>query len=124
MAKGDTTVELDVMRAYDAAGKDAGRRVLVDRVWPRGISKQELGADAWVKSVAPSDALRKWFGHDPGRWDGFRERYFKELDANPDGLEELYGALRGAKRATLLFGAKDEAHNNAVALVEYLSRRR
>ena len=125
MANGDTTVDLDVMRAHDAAGKKSrGRRVLVDRLWPRGISKEALGTDAWVKSVAPSDGLRKWFGHDPARWDGFRERYFKELDDNPEGLEALYDALRGVKRATLLFGAKDEQHNNAVALVEYLQRRR
>lgn len=125
MGKDDATVDLDTMRAHAAvARKGRGRRVLVDRIWPRGISKEELGADAWVKSVAPSDRLRKWFGHDPARWDGFRERYFKELDDNPQGLEELYNALRGVKRATLLFGAKDEEHNNAVALVEYLSRRR
>lgn len=122
MAREGTTVELDARRAYDGPAAGDGRRVLVDRVWPRGITREELGIDAWVKEVAPSDGLRKWFGHDPERWDGFRERYFRELDENPEGLEALYAELRGAKRATLLFGARDEARNNAVALVEYLTR--
>ena len=122
MVRQGTTVELYARRAYETAADGDGRRVLVDRVWPRGISKEELGAHAWVKSVAPSDKLRKWFGHDPERWDEFRERYFKELDDNPEGLEELYSGLRGVRRATLLFGAKDEEQNNAVALIEYLNR--
>lgn len=122
MGKAGTTVELAAKRAYAAAANGDGRRVLVDRVWPRGITREKLGADAWVKEVAPSTELRKWFGHDPARWDEFRERYFKELDDNGEGLEALYSELRGVKRATLLFGARDEAHNNAVALVEYLSR--
>lgn len=122
MGKAGTTVELAAKRAYEAAANGDGRRVLVDRVWPRGITREKLGADAWVKEVAPSTELRKWFGHDPARWDEFRERYFKELDDNGEGLEALYSELRGVKRATLLFGARDEAHNNAVALVEYLSR--
>ncbi len=122
MGKAGTTVELAAKRAYEAAANGDGRRVLVDRVWPRGITREKLGADAWVKEVAPSTELRKWFGHDPARWEEFRERYFKELDDNGEGLEALYSELRGVKRATLLFGARDEAHNNAVALVEYLSR--
>lgn len=119
-----TTVELVARRAYDGPARGDGRRVLVDRVWPRGVSKEALAADAWVKDVAPSDGLRKWFNHDPERWDEFRERYFKELDGNPEGLEALYRELRGVKRATLLFAARDEEHNNAVALVEYLQRGR
>jgi|SRR5690554_1454798 len=124
MARGGTTVELDARRAYGGPAAGDGRRVLVDRVWPRGVSKEDLGADAWVKEVAPSDGLRRWFGHDPARWDGFRERYFSELDGNPEGLEALYSELRGVKHATLLFGARDEEHNNAVALIEYLQRGR
>src|SRR5690606_37846204 len=90
-----TTVELVARRAYDGPARGDGRRVLVDRVWPRGVSKEALAADAWVKDGAPSDGLRKWFNHDPERWDEFRERYFKELDGNPEGLEALYRELRG-----------------------------
>lgn len=123
MGKDGTTVELLARRAYERPAAGDGRRVLVDRVWPRGISKEKLAADAWVKEVAPSDGLRKWFDHDPERWDEFRKRYFKELDENPEGLETLYGELRGAKRATLLFGARDGERNNAVALLEYLQRK-
>ena len=122
MAAGRTSAELRTRRAYEPAGDSDGRRVLVDRVWPRGISKQKLAADAWVKEVAPSDALRKWFGHDPERWEEFRRRYFKELDDNGEALEALQAELRGARRATLLYGARDEEHNNAVALAEYLQR--
>ena len=121
MAGRDTTVDLYARRAYEAASRGDGRRVLVDRVWPRGITREKLKADAWVKDVAPSGTLRKWFGHDPARWDEFRRRYFKELDDNPEGLEALYSKLRGTRRATLLFGARDEAHNNAVALIQYLA---
>ena len=124
MANRGTRVELWVKRAYEAASGDDGRRVLVDRLWPRGISRDKLRADAWVKEVAPSDGLRRWFGHDPARWDGFRERYFRELDNNGEALETLYAQLRGVKRATLLYGAHDERHNNAVALLEYLQKAR
>ena len=124
MASGGSKVELRAKGAREPAARGDGKRVLVDRLWPRGVSKEALAADAWVKEVAPSDGLRKWFGHDPERWDEFRERYFKELDGNPEGLEALYRELRGVKRATLLFAARDEEHNNAVALVEYLQRGR
>ena len=120
MATRSAPVELDTRRAYEAAAKGDGRRVLVDRVWPRGITREKLGADAWVKEVAPSTELRKWFGHDPARWEEFRERYFKELDDNGEGLEALYSELRGVKRATLLFAAADTRHNNATALLQYL----
>ncbi|MGY0633449.1 DUF488 domain-containing protein [Luteimonas sp. A478] len=113
--------ELRTRSAREPAAESDGRRILVDRLWPRGVSKEKLAADAWVKDIAPSEALRKWFGHDPERWDGFRERYFKELVDNPDGLEALRKEMRGAKRVTLLFGAADTEHNNAVALVEYLT---
>ena len=115
-------MELQVKGVREPAARGDGRRVLVDRLWPRGVSKQALAADAWVKDIAPSDALRKWFGHDPEKWDGFRARYFTELDGNPEGLEALYAELRGVKHATLLFSAHDHEHNNAVALFEYLTR--
>lgn len=115
-------MDLRIRRAYAPALDDDGRRVLVDRLWPRGVPKAALADAAWVKVVAPSAALRRWFGHDPAQWDEFRRRYFAELDANPDAVAELRAAL-GRGRATLLFGARDEVHNNAAALREYLLRR-
>jgi len=117
-------MELRSKRVYLPADDDDGNRVLVDRLWPRGLSKEKLGGVAWVKDVAPSDALRKWFGHEPAKWDGFRERYFAELDANPEGVAALRAALVPEGRNTLLFGAREERHNNAVALCEYLRARR
>lgn len=116
-------MSIRIKRAYDPAEEDDGFRVLVDRVWPRGIAKDALKADEWVKEIAPSTALRKWFGHDPAKWDGFRERYFRELDSR----EELVARLRHKAKegdVTLVFAAKDPQHNNAVALKEYLERRR
>jgi len=120
----DAAMQLRAKRVYLPASDDDGNRVLVDRLWPRGLSKEKLGEAAWVKEVAPSDALRKWFGHEPAKWDGFRERYFAELDANPEGVAALREALVEKGRNTLLFGAHDEAHNNAVALCEYLRAHR
>ena len=117
-------MQLQAKRVYLAAEPEDGTRVLVDRLWPRGLSKEKLGDVAWVRDVAPSDALRKWFGHDPAKWDEFRKRYFTELDANPDGVAALRKALATKGRNTLLFGAHDEAHNNAVALCEYLRAHR
>ncbi|MCE9588983.1 MAG: DUF488 domain-containing protein [Planctomycetes bacterium] len=106
-------------RAYDAPGARDGVRVLVDRLWPRGVSKESAKIDRWLREIAPSAALRKWFGHDPAKWAAFRDRYFKELDANPTALTELK-AIAHKKTVTLVYGAKDEAHNNAVALKAYL----
>jgi uncharacterized protein YeaO (DUF488 family) len=93
--------------------------VLVDRIWPRGVSKAELEGVEWLKDVAPSNALRKWFGHDPQRWDEFRRRYFAELDANPDAVKRLR-EIAAQGPVTLLYGARDEVHNQAAALAEYL----
>jgi uncharacterized protein YeaO (DUF488 family) len=111
---------IEIRRVYDHAPPPAGREVLVDRVWPRGKSKADLKDALWLKDVAPSAALRKWFDHDPARWDEFRRRYFAELDANP-----AVGRLReiaGQGPVVLLYGARDEVHNQAVALREYLAR--
>jgi len=115
-------VELGIRRVYEPAAEGEGRRVLVDGLWPRGVPKTALAGVPWLKAVAPSAALRRWFGHDPAKWDGFRRRYFAELDAKPAAVAELRAAI-GRGRATLLFGARDAAHNNAVALREYLLRR-
>ncbi len=106
-------------RVYDQPAADDGRRVLVDRLWPRGVAKEAARIDEWLKEIAPSDDLRKWFGHDPARWDDFRRRYREELQGHEEVLERLrLEARRGT--VTLLFAAKDEGRNNAVALKEML----
>ncbi len=110
-----------VKRIYEAANPKDGFRILVDRVWPRGLTKEAVRIDLWLRDVAPSTPLRKWFGHDPALWDEFRKRYFAELDRNTGPVEEIL-AHAEKKSVTLLFGAKDEQHNNAVALQEYLNR--
>jgi uncharacterized protein YeaO (DUF488 family) len=106
-------------RIYDPPTPQDGARILVDRVWPRGVRKEAAKLDAWIKDVAPSTELRKWFGHDPTRWEGFKDRYYRELEDHPDAVARLLEAVR-AGRVTLLFGARDEVHNNAVALRDYL----
>jgi uncharacterized protein YeaO (DUF488 family) len=110
---------IQLKRAYDAPAEADGTRFLVDRLWPRGIKKEDLRIDGWLKEVAPSDDLRKWFGHDPDRWEGFQERYAKELDEKSDALEPIREAARQGD-VTLVFAARDTEHNNAVALKAYL----
>jgi uncharacterized protein YeaO (DUF488 family) len=107
-------------RAYEAASPEDGRRVLVDRLWPCGVSKEKAEVDLWLKEVAPSTALRQWFGHDPKRWDEFRRRYRAELDANDEAVEQLRDVIRKG-RTTLVYGARDEAHNDAVVRADYLA---
>ena len=106
-------------RVYERAASTDGARFLVDRVWPRGVRKTSLHIEEWLKDVAPSDALRHWFGHDPKKWDEFRRRYFRELEANPDAVKPLLDAMRQGA-ITLVYGAHDTEHNNAVALKSYL----
>ncbi|BBA71862.1 DUF488 domain-containing protein [Geobacter sulfurreducens] len=108
-----------VKRIYDEPATEDGTRVLVDRLWPRGIAKDKARIDEWLKEIAPSDELRQWFGHDPARWDEFRERYRRELDAKAEPLDELRKLAAGGT-VTLLFAAKDEKHNNAVVLKDIL----
>ena len=115
-------MSIGLKRAYDPPAKSDGRRILVDRVWPRGIARDDLQIDAWLKDLAPSTELRKWFGHDPAKWDEFRKRYAGELEQRSEALEELVEKAR-AGRVTLVFSAKDTEHNNAVALKEHLERR-
>jgi uncharacterized protein YeaO (DUF488 family) len=113
---------LRLKRAYQPPAEEDGRRILVDRLWPRGVSKKEAHIDFWMKSIAPSDGLRKSFGHTPDKWPEFKQRYFEELDRMPAEIGELLNeARRGV--VTLIFAARDETHNNAVALKEYLERR-
>jgi uncharacterized protein YeaO (DUF488 family) len=114
--------DIAVKRVYEPAQEADGRRVLVDRLWPRGVSKDEAKLDLWLKDIAPSDELRKWFGHDPERWEEFQKRYREELKDKDDAVSELEDLLaRG--RVTLLYGAHDEEHNNAVALAAWLGER-
>lgn len=109
-------------RAYDSAGPKDGRRFLVERLWPRGIKKSALPLDGWLKDVAPSTELRKWFSHDPAKWSDFRRRYRAELQHNPKAWAPLvYAARKGA--VTLVFSSHDVEHNNAVVLKEFLESR-
>ena len=111
-----------IKRIFDAPARTDGLRVLVDRVWPRGITKKAAALDLWVKEVAPSTELRKWFNHDPRRWMDFRLRYRRELQKHRKELEELR-AQAAKRRVTLLFGARDTEHNQAVVLREALQPR-
>jgi len=113
---------ISIKRAYDPASASDGTRVLVDGLWPRGISKERLKLDMWLKEVAPSAALRKWFSHDPKRWAEFEERYINELKHNEAAWEPIAEAAHG-HHVTLIFGSKDMEHNNAVVLQKFLSTR-
>lgn len=111
--------EIRAKRVYEEPGPGDGYRVLVDRVWPRGLSKENVKADEWLKDVAPSNELRKWFGHDPDKWQEFKKRYRAELKVQEEAVQSLLDAA-GKSVVTLLYSAKDEEHNQAVALKEYL----
>ena len=111
---------ISIKRIYDPPAPADGRRVLVDRLWPRGVAKETAHIDEWLKEIAPSDELRKWFGHDPARWEEFRQRYRQELQGHSELLERLGKEARQGN-VTLLFAAKDMEHNNAVVLKEVLS---
>ena len=107
---------------YEPAATSDGKRYLVDRVWPRGIRKDAISIEAWLKELGPTTELRRWFGHEPARWDAFKKRYFKELADK----EDLWGPIRKAARTrtiTLVYSARDEEHNQAVALREFLESR-
>ena len=115
-------MDIQIRRAYDPPGRSDGYRVLVDRVWPRGVSKHDLDLDEWRKEIAPSTRLRQWFGHEPERWKGFQERYFAELEGKQDAVRDLVKRAREG-RITLVYGARDPDHNQAVALRAYLRAR-
>lgn len=112
-----------IKRAYEDVSSDDGTRVLVDRLWPRGVSKERIQIAFWEKDVAPSTELRKWFGHDPVRWDEFQQRYVAELDANPSAWAPILAAMRTGD-VTLVYGAKDTEHNEAVVLQRFLQGHR
>lgn len=109
-------------RAYESPSKEDGNRFLVERLWPRGIKKEDLPLDGWLKEVAPSTALRTWFSHDPAKWPEFRKRYFHELDKHPEVWKPLVDAQKKGI-VTLIYSSKDEEHNNAVALRDYLKEK-
>ena len=111
--------DIRVKRVYEPAGAGDGQRVLVDRLWPRGLSRERAAVDHWMKELAPSNELRRWFNHEPGRWPAFLRRYAEELDSCPEPVERLR-ALCEAGPVTLVFAARDERRNNAVALRDYL----
>ena len=111
-----------VRRAYEAPTRNDGYRILVDRVWPRGVSREDLELDEWDRDLAPSTKLRKWFDHDPARWEEFQRRYFDELRRKKDPIQRILDRIRRG-RVTLVFGARDTDHNQAVALRTFLEKR-
>lgn len=114
-------MDVNIKRVYDHPEKSDGYRVLVDRVWPRGMTKEKANVDLWLKEIAPSTDLRKWFGHDPAKWTEFKKRYTLELKKNKDAVQQLKDQSDG-RRITLVYSAKDEAHNQAVVLRAFLQR--
>lgn len=112
-------MKLQIKRAYEAPEKTDGVRILVDRLWPRGLSRDQAAVDIWLKDIAPSTELRRWYAHQPERWAEFRRRYFAELDRQPEVAAELRAVL-GKGDVTLVYAAKDTRHSNAQALLEYL----
>lgn len=113
------STDIHIKRIYEPAARDDGARILVDRIWPRGISKDAAALTLWLKEVAPSATLRKWFDHDPARWAEFRKRYHAELKANSLAVRQLHDYVE-AGRVTLLYGAHDTEHNQALVLADYM----
>ncbi len=119
----DATDNIRVKRIYDPASAEDGTRVLVDRLWPRGVSKQAAALSLWLKDIAPSPELRQWFDHDPSRWQEFGHRYRAELHRNDEAVGQLRDILKRG-RTTLLYGARDTAHNHALILADYMHHHR
>lgn len=113
------SVQIKLKRVYELPEKSDGTRVLVERLWPRGLSKEKASVDLWVKEAAPSTELRKWFNHDPSKWDTFKERYFEELESNPGATKQIV-ELIGKGTVTFVFASREERYNNSAALIEYL----
>ena len=116
-------MNITIKRAYEQPDRADGVRVLVDRLWPRGLTKEKANIDLWLKEIAPSTELRKWFGHDPEKWRGFRARYITELRHKDDLVKFLKKKAR-EKKITLVYGARDQKHNEALVLKKFLERRR
>jgi uncharacterized protein YeaO (DUF488 family) len=118
--KGASLKKIQIKRIYEPPAASDGTRILVDRLWPRGVAREEARTEAWIKDVAPSHALRRWYSHDPEKWPEFRTRYIAELKHNP-AVVELRDMASKSKTITLLFAAKDNLRNNATVLQEFLS---
>ena len=114
----ESQFEVRIKRVYETPSRDDGFRVLVDRLWPRGLKKEEAKVDLWLKEIAPSNELRKWFSHDPSKWEEFRKRYREELKRNRETLERLIEIIKEKKKVTLLYSARSPKYNNAVVLLE------
>jgi uncharacterized protein YeaO (DUF488 family) len=114
-------MEIKLKRVYENSAKEDGTRILVDRLWPRGLTKQKANVDLWLKEIAPSTELRKWFRHDPEKWKEFKKRYLMELKSKKEQIEVLEKELKSGT-VTLVYGEKDEEHNEALVLKELLSR--
>jgi uncharacterized protein YeaO (DUF488 family) len=115
-------MEIRIKRAYEVPEQSDGRRILVDRLWPRGISKEKAKIDLWAKELSPSNELRRWYGHESGKWLAFKTKYFAELDANPEKMEELIDYVQSGT-VTFVYSSKEEFLNNAIALKEYIEAR-
>jgi len=115
-----TMERINLKRIYDTYEPSDGYRILVDRLWPRGIKKTDAHIDLWLKEIAPSNELRKWFGHETDKWEAFSQKYVAELQGNKEAAQQLLSAVKDKKKVTLLFGAKDETHNQAVVLLQWL----
>ncbi len=111
---------INIKRIYEKPEKTDGFRILVDRLWPRGVSKEKAKINLWLKEIAPSNELRKWFSHEPKKWDLFKKRYTKELESNHDLIKEIKSVEKKEKKVTLLYAARDQEHNEAVLLKEIL----
>ena len=120
--KGRQPSMIKIERIYNNPRGNKSFRILVDRLWPRGLSKDKVKMDLWQKDIAPSNSLRKWFGHDDEKWNEFKRRYFKELDKNIDSVDQILDKVKEGS-ITLLYGSKEEKFNNAVALKEYLEEK-
>lgn len=112
--------QVKMKRVYEKPEKNDGFRVLIDRLWPRGMSKEKAKINLWLKEIAPSNDLRKWFGHDPKKWPDFEKKYEKELQMNKVAMKILKNTIREKKNVSLVYSAKDEKHNNALALKKIL----
>jgi uncharacterized protein YeaO (DUF488 family) len=115
-------MKINVKRIYELPSPEDGRRILVDRLWPRGLSKADAKIDYWAKDISPSNDLRKWYQHDPAKWDEFRRRYFADLNATPDAVQSLLDNMPSGT-VTFLYSSKEKQLNNAVALRDYVQTR-
>jgi uncharacterized protein YeaO (DUF488 family) len=112
---------INIKRVYDPPTDDDGQRILVERLWPRGLTRQKAAVDLWLKDIAPSAELRKWFGHDPAKWEQFKQKYWRELRHNPAAVDALRKQVDSG-RITLVYAAHDQQHNGALALKEFLEQ--